>query len=437
MATKHNFFTPLCNSILLCILLLTQVSCSEQISEEERIKKEVDTTSVHLMLGLKRIIANPDNDPDIESAQQTLHQILTVQDESKASKGLSVQEIAQVAKIGYLARQLGKQEVALGKSSDFAFVNSILKIDETDDITPYTLKQDHAATLAALMVIKLHPAFPFPITQEQLLYEAWMADDAVFNHDYMNFLLKAAQASTFANNNFCDLAQRQTQWFVEQKIPKVNPERIIASLKLVLSLGPAAAHVPDAVQAIASAIMIPAIIELLPNSTRLTAHINTAKCYQNRGDDDQALQQQVYAVDTLEQIGAPENEIALYRALLSYKKGDLESTAQHLRMAAHSRLLDERSKKDILQLADNLKNPDDTLVDKYLSNVNLSILAGKIINQRLADEGVYDKIQQSLQLARLKEMLSVMKSTNTDELLDKSTDALNQGKQWLENFTNN
>ena len=418
---------------LLTVLLVTGlIACSEEKSDEERIKKVIDSTSVHLMLGLKIIAVNPNSDPEIIETQRALEQILVAPTTNKDQQGLSLAEAAQLAQIAYQAKRLGAAEVELGRSSEFNFMNAITTKNKNEDQEPIPLTHEHAMTLVALNAIKLHPTLPLPITQEQLLYEAWMAKDATFNDDYMDVLVKVSQVSAFANNDFCDLARDKSNWFTQGNLKEVNKSTVMGSVAGIAALGRAAAHAPEAVAIIIPILLAPAILELLPNALRLKAHIDTAQCFDERGDQVLALEQKKYAVDTLEAMGVPETELAMYRTSIAYQSGDLDAAGEYLKIAANSQLIDTRTQSDLTLLANNLNTPDDKLVAKYLSKLDLSLTLVKIINQRLIDEGIYQQLENSLDLKRLESVLSGLNKTNSDELIDKGNSLLESGKGLLD-----
>ncbi len=427
-------------SSLFFILLLS--SCSAQKSDEERIIKDIDTTSVHLITGLKLITTNPYKDPEITTVKNNFNAIFESIKSRHSSENLSLLELGRLAKIAYSAKGIGAIEVAKGKSSEFLFLFNLIAPSKQPEYTTLTkeqrqelsntVKQDHALTLAGLYAFKLHPALPLPITQETLLYEAWMADDIEFDEIYFNIILRGLQASTFARNDYCDFAERNAEYLRNTPMAPVNIDRLETRISSLLGLGRLAAHVPEAAAVIIPIALLPAAIELLPNVVRVMAHLQTASCFDKRDNPSKMLKQQEFALDALSNTGIPESELALFRAGLAYNSNDLTSAKKHLLEVKNSKILDERSKKDILLLASNLDTPDPSLVERYFSSTYLTLAVGKILNQRISDAGFYDNLGNSKAFTGMQKLLSSLMALNTDDALnilnkgkDKSVDLLN------------
>lgn len=403
---------------VLCAIFFVLMACSEEKSDEERILEDIDSTSVHLTLGLKIIASNPGNDPDIIAAQETIQKILKASPAENNSDGLSLSEIGQLAKIAYQAKGLGEKEVALGKTSDFRFLTILGRFGKNASRPVFNVEQDHAMTLAGMYLLKLYPAIPLPVTKKTLLYEAWMSGDTEVDNEFVNELLLSAQTATFAKNDYCDFAWRKTEAMRQIKIKKINTEAIKENFLSSGAIGRIAAHAPQLIAPLTAIILAPTILEMTPGTLKIIAHVEVAGCFDRKGNVNKALTQYEYAIETMEDMGVPENELAIFKAFISYKKKDFDETRKHLKNAAKSELLDKRSKQDLIKLADNIESPDDSMVDEYLSSTRLTITFGKIINQRLIDEGVYDNIKDMAQLKRAGDVLSALMAVDAGNMLD-------------------
>lgn len=187
--------------VCLSMVVILFSACSEEKSDSERILEDTDSASVHLALGMKIITSNPNSDPDITAAQETLRHIIDATKSTTPEAGLNLLQIGQLAKVAYQAKQLGAEEVGLGKQSNFKYLSHLFATDENSQEITLTVEQDHALTLAALYILKLQPAVPIPVSRETFLYEAWMAGNTEVSDKTINGFLRAAQVSTFANND--------------------------------------------------------------------------------------------------------------------------------------------------------------------------------------------------------------------------------------------
>jgi len=405
-------------SITAASILLILTACSEQKTDDERILEEINSTSVHLALGLKIITTNPDNDPEITAAQEKVKEILKASENKGHSDGLSITELGRLAKIAYQAKKLGAAEVALGKQTDFRFLAQLLSSEKNTAGDKLTIEQDHALTLGFMYMLNLHPAIPLPISDKTLLYEAWMAGDTKLENSFLDDVLRAAQISAFASNDFCKFAAQKSENLRKNKMEKVNLENVKESFAALTGAGRAVAHAPEMLGFLAPIILAPTVIELTPGVIRVIAHSKTASCFERLKNTGEALKQYEYTLEVMENMGLPEPELALLKASISYKKKDFDTTREHLKNAAKSKLLDERSKQNLVTLANNLQSPDESLVAKYFGSANLALTMGQIIHNRLADEGVYDDILNNEQLKSLELLYSGFSSTDTDDLLD-------------------
>ena len=152
------------------------------------------------------------------------------------------------------------QEVSRGRKSDFLFIASILPSAAGDIDVP----KDHGITLLRFIwrnLIQLHPLL---ISDNSMLYEAWMAGAADFHNEHLNSLLRAAQAKTFAANEYCTFAQEQTAWLMAHPLKPVDINVLKESVNQVAGLERAAAHAPQAAPIFAAILLAPALVEIAP-----------------------------------------------------------------------------------------------------------------------------------------------------------------------------
>lgn len=372
--------------LLFCLTLVTLVAtgCSRK-SDDERIVEDINTTSVHLTVGLKYLFANPNLDPNITASQQSLRALMQ-------KNQLDITDMATIAKIGYEAKGYGASEVALGRASKFAFIPTLLQSQEAK----MTAQQDHAITLAAMYLLQFNPTAPLLISDRSMLYEAWMAETAEFHNEHLDSLLRAAQAKTFAANEYCDFAAQNVLWLKKHPLKPVDKAMLTQTLEGISGLERAAAHAPQAAPILAALLLAPAIIELTPGVARIFAHLESAACLNKIGKADDALAQQADALTVLTQMGFPEADIALLSAGIAYKRRDFTLCASELKKTHNSSVLDARSKADLMALAANIENPNPDLIQRYFTDASVGLFIGKLVNQRLLERGAYTEIATAL-----------------------------------------
>ena len=428
-----SFFALILTSLLL-------FACTdEDLSDDERIQSEVDTASVHLTTGLKILVTNPYDDPEIFTS---LNKVKAILDGLEKNDPLSLLEMGKLAKIAYSVKGYGETEVALGKKSEFIFLHELSRDkskDSSDSISkaalPSAVEFDHAMTLVAMFLLKLQPAAAFSISNKALLYEAWMAGNVELDNPVLFSVFKSSQVNAFARNGFCDFAKNVAKQLSEINASdtKVDIATIKANIVAMTGLGRAAAHAPG-VAAILPVALLPGIIELLPGSVRVLAHIETANCFSDKGSHEEDVHQQhQYAVDALIAMSVPEVEVAILRASLAYKQGEINATAKYLKVASTSRYLDSRSKQDLLALSNNIQSPDQALIKEYLSSTYMALAVGKIITQRAIDSGLYDELMKNEKLAKYLKIFNALLSIDTNKILD--NDSINKSKDFFNRLT--
>ena len=396
---------------LLSVLALS--GCSQK-SDDERILKDINSASVHLTVGLKYVMANPKKDPAITALQDSLHTLMQ-------KHPLDVNDIATLGKIAYQVKPYGEAEVSRGRKSDFQFISSLLQSADGE----LNVQQDHGITLAALYLLQLNPVAPLLITDNSMLYEAWMADNADFKNEHLNSLMRAAQAKTFAANEYCEFAQAQTAWLDAHPLKPVDINVLKETLNEMGALDRVATHAAPAAPILAAIILAPALIEITPGAARVFAHLETAKCLNKLEKRDESLQQQSAALKVLIQMGFPAADIAPFAAAIAYKRGDLKLCAAELNLAKTSQRFDARTQADLQALAANLENPNPDLLQRYFTDASTGLFIGNLINQRLIDAGAYTELARAVNLEQGAKLLQEMNRLNPSDAFKKASKLLN------------
>ncbi|EPJ45145.1 MAG: hypothetical protein OFPII_30020 [Osedax symbiont Rs1] len=402
----------------LTILGLLSLPCNAQQSDQERIFEDIDTLSVHIFVGLKIITSNPKNLPELTETKNSIDGVFQTSSLNKTSSGFSISEITQLAKATYHARALGKEEVAKGKDSNLKYISLLKQSLGAAYEGELSVEEDHAVTLAFMQLLKMQGVLPIPLTKKMKLYEVWMAGDAEFKLPLANLVLRAAQVVTFAQNDYCDFAQKNLVKMRSIKLDQVDIDEVMKTLEQLPGLLRVATHAPKALGYVLPVVLSPALITLAPSGLKIFAHTEAAGCYERKGQPEKVIQQYNFAVDEMLEMGIDDADAAFFRAYIAFKEHDYIQTKFHLQKAATSSLINQRTRTDLLTLADNLQAADNQLVEKYFSTANLSLTLGKIINQRLVDEGYYDNLTHITELKNMTKIYNKLMSVNTENAIN-------------------
>jgi len=410
--TKGNGFLKrfIFNSILVTIIL-SVVACGSDAPEEERIKEEFEAFSVHLYTGLKLIIANPENNPEIEKAKASFNEILE-SNAKEVNPTISLADMARLAKLGYEAKSFGEKEVALGReNTKLFFIRAGDANKKSEFATP---PNDHALTLALLFAGKIAPGSPLLVSDKAMLYEAWMSEGLNTSDKSLDGLLMSIQAATYAQNEYCKMGDSKTEHLKEIEIKALDPMTVAFAVTLANTNSRAAAHIG---KENIIAMFLPEIIEVLPGAARTYAHLQLANCFGEQEQEKKALVHQEHAIDAIAKFGIPSSELAILKAGVAYKAKDYEQVALHLKDADKSLLLDARTKKDLKQLSEELESDDNELAKKYFSSAYFGLIVTKIVNQRLLDSGVYDALLTHPQFKTFLQMYEGINKIDTSDVL--------------------
>jgi len=316
-------------AVLLALLALT--AC--QRTEEERLRAQIDTIKTHLYLGAKVALVAREPTPQILAARKALQFTRT--------GTVTAAQVAATAVALYQLRGLGKDELEHGRTSELTpFVPALFGLTSTA-APGIDTNVDHFILLLAAAGFKFHPKSPLPVPNEILVYEAWMTDASRIPLPTMSAWGHSLKGYVFATNTYCSLAKQETDAVAAM------PD-LLFDLSMLNGMGPMVAHVPEAGGVLAAIIVIPFV-------TRALAHGATAMCFLERKDDVNADIEIARFVDLCERIGVPPEDLAIIRAYLAYKKGDLAGTRDFLREAKKSHFVEDNDQKEIDGLIEHLE----------------------------------------------------------------------------------
>jgi hypothetical protein len=216
---------------LFCLLS----ACKKKETDEERLKKKIDTFKVHVYVGAKATIAESGGDKKLEKLRETLIKIITsgetkdaagagageasgrgAEEGGGAGRGVpsprrqiyeelkdaaSISSMTKLAGQVWLMRRRGARLVREG--GDHPPVLPTLSADRVK----IDVNTEHCVLMAALVTAKFHPRAPVPVPDELILYEASRCEPGRVKSAAAP--LHAVRAYAFARGKLCDLASRE------------------------------------------------------------------------------------------------------------------------------------------------------------------------------------------------------------------------------------
>jgi hypothetical protein len=234
-------------SVMMAALLLAAAAssssclCSRDETDEERLKKRLDTTSVHVYVALKVALTQGATDP---AAAQARDRARALFDSLRASRrsGEGGGEAAAKPGLGD-ALELGKAlwglretgaRIARGEGDDQVgplLPGLLAEAGASPElIAAIDANAEHALLLSVMAVLKAHPRSPVPVPVEIVLYEAWKTDPEALKIPGTAAPLHAVKGWLYGTNGFCDLAQTEAA-AVERA--NIDPAELVRGLELL------------------------------------------------------------------------------------------------------------------------------------------------------------------------------------------------------------
>lgn len=205
-------------AVLAAAVALPACLCSDEPTDEERLQKQIDTTSVHLYLAVKVALSRTGNDPELAEIRELLlkltreHAPRTAADGQAPGGTLRLGDLLAGGKALLRLKQIGAEIAANGEPADLQPVLPLLLAAfeaPPEVVAAFDLNTEHALFFVVMSILKAHPKTPVPIPPEILLYEAWHTDPGAVRIPGAAGPLHAMKAWTYGNNDYCDLAARE------------------------------------------------------------------------------------------------------------------------------------------------------------------------------------------------------------------------------------
>jgi len=306
---------PLITTILLAALATACPAClcSREPTDEERLQKQIDTTSVHVYVALKTAIAGGADDPATAEARQRAKALFEkLRDARRADGGaggaLGVGDALALGKAIWDLRETGAR-IARGEGEEPGVVIPGLLAQagaRPELVAAIDANGEHALLLLVMSVLKAHPRSPLPIPEEIVLYEAWKTDPARVAFPGAAAPLHALKSWVYGTNGYCDLSESEAA-AAEQA--GLDPAKLQAGLALI--------GVPELGQG--------ADLTWVGPTVEMVGHGATAICNLDRGDDEKARAAVKKFVASARRTGLAGEELEYLETYVECGDGELEA----------------------------------------------------------------------------------------------------------------
>lgn len=386
---------PLSRVLLGAALVLGACDCDEK-SDMERLREQVDTTKVHLWVAAKVAFtkASSDDPAVIEARAKMMAlmeayraaQVADAEDVAEADADadgdgaadepqptLSASEAVDLAVALYELRETGARIVREDSEDELEPVLPVLLASRgiSEDFTGrIDANTEHALLMLGLFAVKLHPRSPTPVPVEILLYEGMHVDVDALGFPGLKDPTLAARSYLYANSDYCDLAQADAAALDHGEAQQLS--------ELMSELGGEGLAAEDARRA--------------AGALQAIGHGSTAICYLNREDQEKASEELEAFVDAAERGGAPPEDLAVLRAYLAYREGDLDETRAQLALAKTSERLDAEERAEIDELIAQLDREETGALDGYFDTAAVGTALLAVTFHELEKAGVLEAL---------------------------------------------
>ena len=310
---------------MLAALSLCLPGCKSRPSDEELLKKKLDSIPVHLYLAAKIALNQADSSPEVKRVREEVGGLLApVRTDALeaelpdpavrlASPRLGAKDAARIAVALWTLRGLGKEALAANKDDHPAPVlPPLMRAFGAENLAAVIDGEtEHGMLMTALLLLKAHEKSPVPVPIETLVYEAWKTVPERVPYRGLRPALHAMKAFAYASNKLCDLAGEEAKGAK----PDLDAAAFYPDLAKVTGVAIAQGEAGAAeVQAALAAI----------------GHGATAICYFQRDEVEKARPHINHFVEGAEQMGLESPALSLVRAYLDCADGDASKARQRL-----------------------------------------------------------------------------------------------------------
>jgi len=352
-------------------------------SDEELLRKEIDTTSVHLYLSAKIALHPTAGGSDVKEARTALKKVIAlsgkVTSKNEEAEHLSVSDAKSLALALFELRKLGKQAFEKDKTDvpppilpalvSLAADSDAKALDEIVDAN-----LEHAVLLLGLTLVKMHPKSPAPIPPPILLYEArWTkADDLALPS--LATPVHAVKAYTFATAKLCDLASKDANAIGKDDI---DSKAMRKELEQLTGTKPPL----DDDQAM-----------VITAGSQALAHGTTAICYVQRNETKNAVPHVRKFLEATKKLGVDTPETEVLRGWVECSEGNAKEGEKILRAVKS----DASAKKDTREAAENILDVCTSSASKLEKALSLATAMRAVVSvalDALSKSGLGDALE--------------------------------------------
>jgi hypothetical protein len=381
---------------LVTLVLATLLGCGSKTDDEIWVER-IHSSPVYSYAALKILIAEPERDDDVRSARALLNELAADPVPNAApDPAESARRAFTLGRALWKLRDLGKSEVDKGRESKllvFAPVGS----PAAAMISPET---EHGLILFLLLMSKLDARSPAPVPPEVMLYEAYMAGTTPVPDALIASIVLSSQTAVTAEAQLCDVAGR----FSDQLIQLSNDVDSGQARSLLVNALLATGVKNETTQQL----WLQQMISTLPWGLRLLAHGRAAICFDGRKQGERARVEWERVVKLAGDAGIPEADLALIQAYAAYRAEDWPQTRIHLQRASSSELLTPEERGKVLQMAERFDEKDPGAFESMFDKAFVARTLLGIVDQRLQKAGVYDRLLQLPEVARVRRALNAL-----------------------------
>jgi hypothetical protein len=389
---REMILTP--RSALFLVLCLPAVALGlwGKKTDEERLKKKLDSLKVHLYLAGKAALTKTAGSDEAKAVKErllavvggTARSVKALQGkeaepvEAEAAPRLSLKDVAGLGKALWEMRAVGK-EVLEGDRDALPPALPVLLTPlgvAPELVSRLDRPTDHAALFVALAVVKLHPRSPVPIAPGIILYEGTRMDPAQVKIPGFTPQLFALRAYSLAMSGMCDLAEKEAQ-ALDALGPIAEPAQLSAGLKLLTGK-----------EVSLSATQLTSVGAL----TQVLTQGSLAVCFFGRAAWDKGQQALGRFLEVAERSGIDEPELHLLRAYTECSSKTPEKGKARLKELAARSDLSEDSRDDLKSLEEACGKEDAAGMQKVVGKVRLGKVIVRVSWEHLKRSGLLEAL---------------------------------------------
>jgi hypothetical protein len=312
------------NKNMMLFILLSAVGtfgcgCSKKKSDDEqRLKKRIDVTSVHLYASAKAAISE---DSSLGEMRDNILKNLAKGGSSEVTdiaNKIDISEMVMLGKAVLNMKEAGRDIVRGKRDEGEPLIPLLLKASGAPSWTvePVDRNTDHGMLFMGTALLNMNGRSPMPIPSEVVLYEAWRTDAAALKIPGLDALVFSMRSLIYGNNDFCDLAEADSR---SAERASRNIDKFVKGIALI-SEGKVQAG--------------PENVKYLPNAIRALANAGPAVCYYKRGDDKSARPKLKTFLDEVRATGFADSETMDFLNAFYLCGGDSDEVSKGKALAA-------------------------------------------------------------------------------------------------------